>query len=80
MEVFKKALNISDEHKFGESFDVELQEQKKKQKIIERELQKNQEEKERKEREMKEEKERMVKELAELKQRVDGDGEDGQKS
>ena len=28
MEVFKNALNIGKEHKFGEAFDVELQEKK----------------------------------------------------
>ena len=37
METFKSALKISSEHKFGEAFDVELQELKLKQKLLEKE-------------------------------------------
>ena len=36
MEIFKDALNIGADHKFGESFDVELQDRKRKAKLEEK--------------------------------------------
>jgi len=40
MHRMKRALQIGDDHKFGEAFDAELKEQKRKAKIEEREMRK----------------------------------------
>ena len=67
MEVFKSALNIADDHKFGEAFDQELQEKKRIERLAEREQKKKEDEEAKKRKLLEQEKEKMMKEIAALK-------------
>ena len=67
MEVFKNALNIGDDHKFGEAFDQELQEKKRIDRLAEKEQKRKEEEEAKKRKLLEDEKEKMMKEIAALK-------------
>ena len=67
MEVFKSALNIKDDHKFGEAFDQELQEKKRVQRLQDKEEKRKEDEEAKKRKQLEDEKEKMMKEIAALK-------------
>ena len=67
MEVFKNALNIKDDHKFGEAFDQELQEKKRVIRLAEKEAKRKEDEEARQRKKLEDEKEKMMKEIAALK-------------
>ena len=67
MEKVKAAMNIGQDHKFGESFDIDLQDRKRTQKLLESEARRKELKREKKRAEKEKERERMMQELEEIK-------------
>lgn len=71
MDKIKDAMKISESHKFGEAFDVDLQESKRQAKLVEKEEKRKQLKKEKKMAKKEAEREQIRKEIEALKQKME---------